>query len=62
MKPGKHVLINIPRGTIEDPLLRVQADARRSGSCADMYFQELNVTGSWAESMQAGGYHYSASQ
>merc|ERR1719436_183441 len=63
MKPGKHVLINIPRGSAEDALLRVQADARRlGGHCADMYFQEVNVTGSWAEAKQAGGYHYSASQ
>jgi len=64
MKPGLHVLINIPRGAlVENALLRVQADARRlGGSCADMYFQELNVTGSWAEAKQDGGYHYVASQ
>jgi len=64
MKPGKHVLINIPRGAgTEQSLLRVQADARlMGGRCADMYFQELNVTGSWADAKQAGGYHYSVSQ
>jgi len=64
MKAGKHVLINIPRGmSAENTLLRVQADARRlGGQCADMYFQELNVTGSWAEDKQAGGYHYSVTQ
>jgi hypothetical protein len=64
MKPGKHVLINIPRGVgPEKSLLRVQAEARRlGGHCADMYFQELNITGSWAEAKQAGGYHYSVSQ
>ena len=27
-----------------------------------MYFQQLNVTGSWAEVKQAGGYHYSVTQ
>jgi len=61
MKPGKHVLINIPRGvSAEKSLLRVQADARHlGGQCADMYFQEVNVTGSWAEATKAGGYHYS---
>jgi len=61
MKPGKHVLINIPRGvSTEKSLLRVQADARQlGGQCADMYFQEVNVTGSWAEAKQVGGYHYS---
>jgi len=64
MREGRHVLINIPRGKgAEQALLRVQADARRlGGQCADMYFQELNVTGSWAEAEQAGGYHYSVSQ
>jgi hypothetical protein len=64
MKAGKHVLINIPRGTsAEAAFLRVQADARRlGGQCADMYFQQLNVTGSWAEAKQAGGLHYSVSQ
>jgi hypothetical protein len=63
MKAGKHVLINIPRGAAADSaLLRVQADARRAGGqCADMYFQKLNITGSWAEAKQARGYHYSAS-
>jgi len=64
MKAGKHVLINVPRGmSANNALLRVQADARRlGGHCADMYFQEVNVTGSWAEAKQAGGYHYSAKQ
>jgi len=64
MKPGKHVLINIPRGvTGEKSLLQVQAEARHlSGQCADMYFQEVNVTGSWAEANKAGGYHYSVEQ
>jgi hypothetical protein len=64
MKAGKHVLINIPRGTsAENALLRVQADARRlGGQCADMYFQQINVTGSWAEAKKAGGLQYSVSQ
>jgi len=64
MKPGKHVLINIPRGvTAEKSLLQVQAEARHlGGQCADMYFQEVNVTGSWAEAKKAGGYHYSTEQ
>ena len=64
MQAGKHVLINIPRGmSAENALLRVQADARRAGGrCSDMYFQVVNVTGSWAEAQQAGGYQYSASR
>ena len=64
MKPGTHVLINIPRGMSADSaMLRVQADAVRLGiACGDIYFQVLNVTGSWAEAKQAGGYHYNVSQ
>jgi hypothetical protein len=64
MKEGKHVLISIPRGeSAELTLLRVQADARRlGGQCTDMYFQELNVTGSWAEAKHTDGYHYDVSQ
>jgi hypothetical protein len=64
MKPGKHVLISIPRGErAEHALLHVQAEARHlGGQCADMYFRELNITGSWAEAKQHGGYRYSASQ
>jgi len=60
MKPGQHVLINVPRGgSVEDALLYVQADARRLGkSCSDMYFQEINITGSWAEQSHKGGYHF----
>jgi hypothetical protein len=64
MKQGTHVLINIPQGMrAEEALLRVQADARRVGrSCADMYFADINVTGSWAEANQAGGYHHVATE
>lgn len=64
MKEGMHVLINVPRkASAEKALLRVQADARRAGGrCSDMYFQVVNVTGSWAEAQQAGGYQYSASR
>jgi hypothetical protein len=51
MKPGRHVLINIPRGEPADKaLLRVQADAQMmGGQCMDMYFQEINVTGTWVQ-------------
>lgn len=64
MKEGKHVLINIPRGeSAEHAFLRVQADARREGGhCTDLYFKELNVTGSLAEAKHTGGLHYDASQ
>jgi len=60
MKPGKHVLIHIPRGEpAKNTLLRVEAEARRlGGQCSDMYFQMLNVTGAWAEAKHPGGYQY----
>jgi len=60
MKPGRHVLIHIPRGEPDkSTLLRVEAEARRlGGQCSDMYFQSLNATGAWAEAKQPGGYHY----
>ncbi|CAK0880649.1 unnamed protein product [Prorocentrum cordatum] len=60
MKPGRHVLIHIPRGEpARSTLLHVEAEAKRlGGQCSDMYFQRLNVTGAWAETKQPGGYHY----
>merc|ERR1712085_153781 len=64
MKPGQHVMLNIPRGmSPENSLLLVQADAVKLGEhCADMYFHHVNITGSWAEAKQVGGYQYVASQ
>jgi len=63
MEEGSHVLITIPRGmSAENALLRVMAGARRQGGhCADIYFQQINITGSWAEAKHVGGYHYSVS-
>ncbi|CAK0877983.1 unnamed protein product, partial [Prorocentrum cordatum] len=59
MKPGKHILINIPRGRHKNALLRVQADARKlGGQCADMYFQELNITGQWVEAKGTSGLRF----
>jgi len=62
LKPGRHVMISIPRGvSAENTLLHVEAEAHRlGGSCEDMYFQELAVTGSWAEQTKAGGLLYQA--
>jgi len=55
-------MISIPRGvSAENTLLHVEADAHRlGGSCQDMYFQEIAITGSWAEQKMAGGFHYQA--
>jgi len=62
MKQGKHIMLNIPRGmSPENSLLLVQADAVRLGEhCADLYFHHVNITGSWAEAKQVGGYQYIA--
>jgi len=61
MKPGKHVLINIPRGRQKSALLRVQADARRvGGQCTDMYFQEVNITGEWVQAKGTSGLRFQA--
>jgi hypothetical protein len=61
MKPGKHLLIEIPRRSSENTLLRVDAEAQRmGGQCTDMYFQEVNISGAWAEAQQTGGFHYTA--
>ncbi|CAK0802270.1 unnamed protein product [Prorocentrum cordatum] len=62
MMPGRHTLIHIPRkASLENALLHVEAEAQRlGGQCADMYFQELNITGSWAEARQAGGFRFRA--
>jgi hypothetical protein len=62
MKPGNFVLINIPHGQpVEDTLLAVEAGARQlGGDCADMYFVTVNVTGAWADKVQAGGLHFHA--
>ncbi|CAK0911011.1 unnamed protein product [Prorocentrum cordatum] len=61
MKRGNHVLINIPRGRHKNVMLRVEAEARQlGGQCTDMYFQDLNVTGSWVEEKYAAGLRFQA--
>ncbi|CAK0888738.1 unnamed protein product [Prorocentrum cordatum] len=62
VRPGKSVLVSVPRGTpVEDALLVVEADARRLGTrCSDMYFQEINATGTWANKVRPGGFHFDA--
>jgi hypothetical protein len=63
MQAGRHVLVHIPRGSgTVGTLLRVEAKAQRFGGCADMYFQEVNVTGKWAETEHAGGLRFRAAE
>ncbi|CAK0809451.1 unnamed protein product [Prorocentrum cordatum] len=60
MLPGRHTLLHIPRGaSARGTLLRVAARAKRIGHrCTDMYFRELNITGSWAEAKRPGGFRF----
>lgn len=62
MQPGKHILVLIPKGAdAQEALLRVEAEAKHVGThCTDMYFQELNFTGAWAEAKQKDGYRFRA--
>jgi len=64
MKPGKHVLLNIPRGRPPHQVfLRVTAEAKQLGAqCADMYFQELNITGAWADISKTDGFRFRAAE
>jgi len=61
-QPGEHTLIRIPRSaSAMESYLLVQARAEHDGNaCADMYFKALNVTGTWANAYQEGGYAYVA--
>jgi hypothetical protein len=62
MQPGRHTLLEIPRrAAAESVLLLVEAEARHDGSaCADVYFQELNITGEWSEAKSKGGLRFHA--
>jgi hypothetical protein len=62
MQLGGHTLVSIPRNAApEDLLFSVRARADHFGdACADMYFEVINVTGQWAETVLPGGLHLSA--
>lgn len=62
MRPGKVLLIHIPRGQpVEGALLVVDADAvQLGGQCADIYFSQVNITGAWADEVHAGGLRFDA--
>jgi hypothetical protein len=64
MQPGRHTLLLIPRGAgPASALLRVEAVAERMGpQCGEMYFQSLNMTGTWAEARQRGGLLFLAAE
>merc|ERR1712190_331870 len=59
MTPGNHIMIVIPRRNINHALLRVEAESRRlGGKCSEMYIQEVNVSGVWAEAKNSGGFYF----
>jgi len=62
VQPGHHALLHIPRGAAAGAiLLQVSAEAQQVGArCADMYLQEVNITGAWAEIHQPGGFRFRA--
>jgi len=63
MRPGRHVLIQIPQGAgVQSTLLRVEADARQMGlPCApDVYLEDLNITGASVDAKWSGGLHFHA--
>lgn len=56
MRPGKHVLIHIPRrAPTANTMLHVEGDVRHLGGACEFYFQELNITGTWASVRRSGG-------
>jgi len=61
MKPGKHVLIHIPRrARIAMTSLKVEGDVQQLGGPCEMYFQELNITGKWVKAERSGGLNFRA--
>jgi len=51
---GYHTLINIPRWARQRANFLVQARASRAGAgCADLYFTEINISGSWVHRHKA---------
>jgi hypothetical protein len=62
MRPGKHVLLCIPRGADAPHIvLQVEAEVQRLGhGCGDMYFQHMNITGAWVEAKHAGTLQFHA--
>ncbi|CAK0903010.1 unnamed protein product [Prorocentrum cordatum] len=61
-KPGKHLLLHIPRhADAKNTLFRVEAVAEQLGTgCSEMYFEDVNVTGAWADAKQKGGFQFHA--
>jgi hypothetical protein len=64
MRPGWHVLLHIPKGVdAQHALLRVDAEVQRLGpQCGDMYFEHMNITGTWVGAQHHGILHFHAGE
>jgi len=61
VQSGKHVLIHIPRlASPTNAMLHVEGDVRRLGGACAFYFQEINITGTWASVQWNGGLKFRA--
>jgi hypothetical protein len=53
-QPGYHTLIEVPRWARRKTSFLVRARATRAGAgCADLYFTEINISGTWAQKYTA---------
>jgi len=54
-KEGVHKLLQVPRGAeLSETLLLLEADARRQGgTCEDLYFKIITISGSWTNQSNA---------
>lgn len=62
-QPGVHRLLQIPRWleSAQSALLRVDAVATKAGgACAEIFFQSVNISGSWVEEQTSGPLQFHA--
>jgi hypothetical protein len=60
-QPGVHSLIQIPKSLREKTALLVKARASHvGGSCTDLYFTEINITGTWTRGRRAADLTWAA--
>ncbi|CAK0800588.1 unnamed protein product [Prorocentrum cordatum] len=61
LQAGYHTLVHIPRWARQRSNFLVEARASRAGlGCADLYFTEINISGTWARRHKATGLRWDA--
>ncbi|CAK0884256.1 unnamed protein product [Prorocentrum cordatum] len=61
LQAGYHTLVQIPRWQRHRTNFLVEARASRAGrGCADLYFTEINISGTWARGHRATGLRWDA--